>query len=417
MADFITQFAADEGVSCANFNSRITQANTAITAVQGEAAAAQTTADTAVTNAATAQTAAAAAQNTADSKADRAHTHTPEQVGASAALQSSMTVYVSTGGSDSTGDGTSAKPYRTLAKAVERLPRQANGDYSATLNIVGTYTEPLNLAGFRYPIRIYGSPTIGQLTVSKGSLVILASGLTVKGNAVSTGNLVDIIQSGMLQTQGNTLTIEGTTAPNISSGVFLDSGGCLHTFIASGGLSVSMAAGTAPAVCLNGNGSAYFNNLEITVRGAAYGLRVWGGDARYNSYTFTQASGSGGVKIHTTRGGRVRTGVQEAGPYNLPLASQIGNYGTMPTYTKTEDDVVLLTGVVTGVRLNTTFATLPAGYRPVGASRNYQVTTIDASTNSGANLNIHPNGQLKISSAANTSALSKGVTLCVAFKV
>ena len=56
MADFITQFAADEGVSRDNFNSRISEANTALTTVEGKAHAAQSTANTAVSNAAAAQT-------------------------------------------------------------------------------------------------------------------------------------------------------------------------------------------------------------------------------------------------------------------------------------------------------------------------------------------------------------------------
>ena len=81
MADFITQFAADEGVSRQNFNNRITQANTGLTNVQSAAAQAQTAANTAVTNAAAAKTAAdnaasaaAAAQTTANGKASASHT-------------------------------------------------------------------------------------------------------------------------------------------------------------------------------------------------------------------------------------------------------------------------------------------------------------------------------------------------------
>ena len=62
MADYITQFAADEGVSRANFNARITEANTAMTTVAGKADSAQQTADTALANAAYAHTAAATAQ-------------------------------------------------------------------------------------------------------------------------------------------------------------------------------------------------------------------------------------------------------------------------------------------------------------------------------------------------------------------
>lgn len=61
MPDFITQFAADEGVSRDNFNSRISEANTALTTVEGKANAAQSTANTAVSNAAAAKTLAEAA--------------------------------------------------------------------------------------------------------------------------------------------------------------------------------------------------------------------------------------------------------------------------------------------------------------------------------------------------------------------
>lgn len=87
MADFITQFAADEGVSRDNFNSRISETNTALTTVEGKANAAQSTANTAASNAAAAQTtannaatAAAAAQTTANGKANASHTHAASQV-------------------------------------------------------------------------------------------------------------------------------------------------------------------------------------------------------------------------------------------------------------------------------------------------------------------------------------------------
>lgn len=81
LADFITQFAADEGVSRDNFNSKIAEVNAGLTTVQGAAVAAQTTANTAVSNAAAAKTAAdnaaaaaATAQTTANGKAAASHT-------------------------------------------------------------------------------------------------------------------------------------------------------------------------------------------------------------------------------------------------------------------------------------------------------------------------------------------------------
>lgn len=106
MADFITQFTAEEYVNRDNFNSRITQANTGLTTVQSAAEAAQTTADTAVTNAATAQTtadnaatAAATAQTTANGKANASHSQAAStitagtlggQVKANAAAQATL---------------------------------------------------------------------------------------------------------------------------------------------------------------------------------------------------------------------------------------------------------------------------------------------------------------------------------------
>ncbi len=106
MADYVTQFAADEGVSRANFNNRITAMNTGLTTVNSAATAAQTTANTAVTNAAAAQTAAdnaasaaATAQTTADSKAPASHSQAAStitagtlagQVKANAAAQATL---------------------------------------------------------------------------------------------------------------------------------------------------------------------------------------------------------------------------------------------------------------------------------------------------------------------------------------
>lgn len=81
LPDYVIQFAADEGVSRANFNSRLSALNTGLNTVNNAATAAQTTANTAVSNAAAAKTAAdnaaavaAAAQTTANGKANASHT-------------------------------------------------------------------------------------------------------------------------------------------------------------------------------------------------------------------------------------------------------------------------------------------------------------------------------------------------------
>lgn len=60
-----------------------------------------------------------------------------------------INIYVSTTGSDITGDGTSAKPYRTIQHAIDILPKDLNG-YTATIQAAdGTYNESIVISGFK----------------------------------------------------------------------------------------------------------------------------------------------------------------------------------------------------------------------------------------------------------------------------
>lgn len=63
-------------------------------------------------------------------------------------LDADMFVYVSTMGSDTTGDGTSSKPYKTITYALSQVPKDLGG-YTATVNIAdGTYNESVNITGY-----------------------------------------------------------------------------------------------------------------------------------------------------------------------------------------------------------------------------------------------------------------------------
>lgn len=56
-------------------------------------------------------------------------------------LTSDANIYVSTTGSDTTGDGTSAKPYKTIQYALSTIPKDLGG-YAATINVAsGLYLE------------------------------------------------------------------------------------------------------------------------------------------------------------------------------------------------------------------------------------------------------------------------------------
>ncbi len=62
-------------------------------------------------------------------------------------LDADMLVYVATTGSNTSGDGTSSKPYKTIQYAINDLPKDLGG-YSVSINVAsGTYDETINVIG------------------------------------------------------------------------------------------------------------------------------------------------------------------------------------------------------------------------------------------------------------------------------
>lgn len=63
-------------------------------------------------------------------------------------LDTNVTYYVATTGSDITGNGTQEKPYKTINKAIDSIPKNLNG-HTCTIKVaVGTYNEIVNIIGF-----------------------------------------------------------------------------------------------------------------------------------------------------------------------------------------------------------------------------------------------------------------------------
>ena len=61
-------------------------------------------------------------------------------------LEADVTYYVATTGSDFTGDGTSAKPFKTIQRAVDTLPRDLGGHTAVVSLADGTYAENILIA-------------------------------------------------------------------------------------------------------------------------------------------------------------------------------------------------------------------------------------------------------------------------------
>lgn len=90
-------------------------------------------------------------------------------------LTKAVTLYVSTGGNDTTGNGTSAAPYKTINKALSTIPKNLGG-FSATVNIAaGTYDEVFNVNYFHGGNIVFagtGTATLGGISVSDSRVVV-----------------------------------------------------------------------------------------------------------------------------------------------------------------------------------------------------------------------------------------------------
>ena len=122
-------------------------------------------------------------------------------------LTRNVTLYVSPGGNDTTGNGTSTAPYKTINKALSTIPKCLGG-FTATVNVAaGIYNENVTIQHF-----------------GNGNLAITG----VAGTAVTvSGMLVDNVKS--LEINNITLNISGGFLHLIGSNVRV-----LSPFSASG---------------------------------------------------------------------------------------------------------------------------------------------------------------------------------------
>lgn len=102
-------------------------------------------------------------------------------------LDADITVYVSTTGSDTTGDGTSENPYETITYALRTVPKNL-GDRTATINIAdGTYAEDVTATGF------------------------YAGSIRIRSNVENSFNTNCVVQSFTVWTCSANITLQGLT--------------------------------------------------------------------------------------------------------------------------------------------------------------------------------------------------------------
>lgn len=115
-------------------------------------------------------------------------------------LTANVTLYVTTSGNDSTADGTSSKPYRTIQAALDSIPKNLGG-YVATIDIgAGTYAETVVVDSFSANRIVLGG-TVGA--------VVKINRLDIRNCTVNITNIT------------LTTTVEGVYA-STSARVYLD---------------------------------------------------------------------------------------------------------------------------------------------------------------------------------------------------
>jgi len=220
-------------------------------------------------------------------------------------LQASRTIYVSPGGNNTKGDGSTEKPYLTIGKAIGVIPKNLNG-FIATISISpGTYAENVafnNFYGGTITMVIAGTVEITSLKVHNSSVFIDTYGGEVTLQAAYIYTTYHAI---LYSTTSVTVHIYvGGTVAGLNVGLSAYS----FSDIYIGGL-CRVFATTNAAIRSEVFSSVFVGTVGLTDN-SGYGLRaVLGGSIGY-----TALSDGTVLATSTLSGGRIYSGAQTSIP-------------------------------------------------------------------------------------------------------
>ena len=204
-----------------------------------------------------------------DNKADKQDLIANDLIKATA----NKTLYVATTGCDTTGDGTSAKPFSTIQKALDSLPKNLGG-YIVTISVsAGTYAG-FNVKGYRNGyIKIAGSAnkTSANSYIISGAVALMYSdircalyGFKFNDSVAVDGfrylmffyNIIDNLdktKDGLLIASGSEISIQTSTISNRRHGVVAVDNSIVHMWGVDGtgndiGVNLGSSSGSAPIV-------------------------------------------------------------------------------------------------------------------------------------------------------------------------
>jgi hypothetical protein len=224
-------------------------------------------------------------------------------------LTKNVTVYVSTSGSNTTGDGTSTKPYATINRALQDLPKYLGG-YTATINVAaGTYLDPVTISGFSggtLKVGVGASQAVSLVGID----VIDSTGVQLLIPRVSTAStggrvvMVDIRNSSVEIPENMTIS---TASGADKTGIIVRGGSTLRA-----NSSVLTITGPArEAVLVTGGSKASIYALSGSVTGWRFAA-TFGSEIRFGTSSMTSTKGDGyswGSNITSGQGNYVESGV------------------------------------------------------------------------------------------------------------
>ena len=222
-------------------------------------------------------------------------------------LQEDVTIYVSTNGSDTGGDGTSAAPYATVQKAIDSLPKWLDGHTARIEIAAGTYEERVTARNIRGGTLVIGSSSATAVTL-RGLLIDSCSSVQLNipyiTRSAALGGIPFQISNGSVVALNSDLTVDCGGA-NIS-GITVDTNSLLTvTFLwyttVSNSASNAIAAYTGARVAL----------FDLMGSNNTVGLSA--DTAAVISYSSNSITAKTAQKTGT--GGRIYAGAQ----YNAPI--------------------------------------------------------------------------------------------------
>lgn len=147
-------------------------------------------------------------------------------------LSEPVTYYVDSVGSDTTGDGTEAKPYATVTKALSLLPKNLNG-FNATIFVAsGTYNEAIQISNFvggTIILRGYGADaTFYYIEIMDSNVEV--RGLTLTVDRTGTKSAALYMLGGRLRCFNDFNTTNPSTGIKLEEGARLLMGGATVRF-------------------------------------------------------------------------------------------------------------------------------------------------------------------------------------------